>query len=62
MKYLIVSCAELHDQYECDADREPICMVDDYTPYNKVGYEIYKLLPNTYFELFKHYDETIEKR
>lgn len=42
MKYLIVKCTLLNDQYECDADREPICMTDDPTPYG-YGYEVYEV-------------------
>lgn len=42
MKYLIMKCTLLNDQYECDADREPICMTDDPTPYG-YGYEVYEV-------------------
>lgn len=42
-KYLIVKCEELDDPYECDADRMPICLTDDYNKYNKYGYEIYRI-------------------
>ena len=42
MKYLIVRCTPLCDQYECDADREPVCMTDDPTPYG-YGYEVYEV-------------------
>ena len=40
-KYLIVVCAELDDQYECDANRTPICVTDDYSPYNRYGFDIW---------------------
>ena len=43
MKYLVVKCDELGDQFECDADRTPICVVDNYTDYDKMGYEIYEI-------------------
>ena len=50
-KYLIVRCIDLNDQYECDADRRPIMLVDDWQEWldahiskNKHGhYEIYKV-------------------
>ena len=42
-KYLIVECVELGDQWECDADRTPICVVDDYSKYSDGGYDIYKI-------------------
>ena len=41
--YLIVKCEDLSDQYECDADRTPLCVVEDYLPYFKRGYEIYAI-------------------
>ena len=41
--YLIVRCSDLSDQYECDADRMPLCVVEDYLPYFKQGYEIYAI-------------------
>lgn len=41
--YLIVKCNELNDQWECDADREPLRVVIDYSPYKKYGYEVYKI-------------------
>ena len=55
-KYLIVKCEELGDQWECDADRTPVCMTDDYEKFNKWGYEIYELLPHGGFKLVKEYD------
>lgn len=47
-KYLIVRCVDLNDQYECDADRTPLVLVDDYIDWLKVyakdseWYEIYQ--------------------
>jgi len=43
MKYLVIKCVALNDQYECDADRQPICVCDNYRKYNKKGYEIYEI-------------------
>lgn len=60
MKYLIVKCKELGDQWECDADRTPIKMVDDYSEYG-VGYEVYELQNDNSFKLIKDYD-TCQKR
>lgn len=56
-KYLVVMCEELSDQYECDADRTPLCVVDDYTEYNKSGYEIYQILSDGTLAKIRAYDE-----
>lgn len=61
-KYLIVECNELSDQYECDADRSPVCLVDDWAYYNKYGYEVYEILKDNTFELIKSYEQTDKKR
>ena len=58
MKYLVVKCEELGDQYECDANRIPVCITDDYSEYNKFGYEIYKVLENGKLKLIRDYDQT----
>ena len=43
-EYLIVRCYPLNDQYECDADRMPICVTDDYSQYDDDStYEIYAI-------------------
>ena len=57
MKYLVVECTELGDQWECDADRTPICLTDDYSKYNKMGYEIYEVKSDGTFELIRNYYE-----
>lgn len=54
-QYLIVECYELCDQYECDADRRPICITKSYKPYNDYGYEIYEILSNGKLKLVKEY-------
>lgn len=58
MKYLVVKCEELNDGYECDANRIPVCITDDYSEYNKFGYEIYKVLENGKLKLIREYDQT----
>ena len=35
MKYLIVKCEPLNDGWECDANRTPITMVDDWRQWEK---------------------------
>ena len=57
-KYLVVKCVELDDQWECDADRKPICIIDknEYSTYSKIGFEIYGILPNGNLRLVKEYD------
>ena len=60
MKYLVVRCEELSDQYECDANRIPLCLTDDYSTYGR-GYEVYELLSNNKFKLIKDYEDCVEK-
>lgn len=57
MKYLVVKCDELGDQFECDADRTPICLTDDYSDYDKNGYEIYEVNSDGTFTLIREYEE-----
>ena len=61
MKYLIIECTELGDQWECDADRTPICITDDFNKFNEYGYEIYKILDNGSFKLVKKYTDSSEE-
>lgn len=61
MKYLIVKCRELNDQYECDADRTPICLTDDFKKFDKYGYEIYEITSENTFKLIKEYDTSSDK-
>lgn len=61
MKYLVVKCSELGDQWECDADREPVCLTDDFEKFNEYGYEIYEITPENTFELIKRYEESSEE-
>lgn len=61
-KYLIMKCDELSDQYECDADRSPVCLVDDWAYYNEYGYEVYEILKNNTFKLIKSYAQEDKKR
>lgn len=56
MKYLVIKCVELLDQYECDADRRPICVCDNYHKYNKKGYEIYEIRENGKLVLIHDYE------
>lgn len=52
MKYLIVKFDYLNDQYECDADRVPMYLTDDWvnnapTDYD---YEVYEVQPNNFLQ------------
>ena len=50
-KYLIVKCEPLNDQCECDANRIPLCLVDNYTVFFlKYEYEIYELQNDNAFK------------
>ena len=48
MKYLIMRCDELGDQYECDANRIPITMTDDWETWYR------KNEPDYYFEVYEY--------
>jgi len=57
MKYLVVKCDELADQWECDADRTPIYVGDNIKKYNRRGYEIYEIRADGSLERIRKYDE-----
>ena len=57
MKYLIIKCIPLSDQYECDADKEPICVTNDTTPYEGKSYDIYEIHSNGSLELIQSYED-----
>ena len=59
MKYLVLECRELGDQWECDADRTPLCITDDISKYG-VGYEIYSIEENGSLTLYKSYETSLE--
>jgi hypothetical protein len=63
MKYLIVKCEELGDQFECDADRTPMYMTDDWkNNYPKdYRFEVWELLKTGTFECIKSYEDSMEK-
>lgn len=43
-KYLIVKCEPLNDQYECDANRIPLCITEDWkSVIPKCEFEVYKI-------------------
>ena len=60
MKYLIVECNELGDQWECDADRTPICITENYSKYG-VGYEVWEILNDGTLKKIRNYDEALEE-
>jgi hypothetical protein len=59
-EYLIVKCVELGDQWECDADRTPLCMVNDYSKYG-LGYEVWERKEDGSFECIKNYEDALEE-
>ena len=59
-EYLIIQCEALNDQWECDAMRTPLCMVNDYSKYG-LGYEIWERQADNSFKLIKDYEEALEK-
>ena len=66
VKYLIVKCMELSDQYECDADREPMFLVDDWEDWFEKNhptyqFEVYKFVDEKEATLEKTYDEVMDE-
>ena len=62
MMYLIMRCDALGDQYECDADRTPVCLVTDwkewyYLAMPHYAFEVYEMTDNQEFNLVKSYEE-----
>lgn len=45
-KYLLVQCEELSDQFECDCNRTPVRLVEDYKKVDTDGMEVYEILEN----------------
>lgn len=60
MKYLIVKCEPLDDQWECDCYREPICIVDDWSKYASENddeyFEVWEIKDGGRLELVKTWD------
>lgn len=66
MKYLIVKCEPLSDQYECDCDREPMFLVDDWKDWVEKNhptywFEVYKFVDEEEAVLEKAYEESVDK-
>lgn len=67
MRYLIMKCEELGDQWECDAARSPITMTDNWKDwYDKTHpdywFEVYKYDEQEgEFTLIKEYEDTVEE-
>ncbi len=62
MKYLIMKCEPLSDQWETDAHRTPLTMVDDWKKWQKefkpkYFYEIYEFTKNNNFKLIKEWED-----
>lgn len=64
MTYLIVRCDELGDQFECDAERTPITLTDNWVLWyteEKPNYcfEVYQFTENSFVKV-KNYDDSME--
>jgi hypothetical protein len=59
-EYLIVRCTPLDDQFECDAERIPLCIVTDYSQYG-FGYEVWERKEDNSLEKIKDYDISSEE-
>lgn len=62
--YVIVYCEELRDQYECDANRTPILVLEDVdedcidlVKFHKYGYEIYIADTNGNLKKIQEYED-----
>lgn len=65
MLYLIMRCDELGDQYECDADRTPITLVEDWKDWAKnhtpdYAYEVWQYNDDNTFSCIKEYGALTE--
>lgn len=46
-KYLVMKCRELDDQYECDVERFPICITDNWKAFDGMfPMEVYEIEEN----------------
>lgn len=64
MQYLIIKCEELGDQWECDANRTPITITNNWEEWAKKEnpdylFEVYSY-SNNHFKCIKEYDEVME--
>ena len=64
-KYLIMKCEELHDQYECDANREPMFLVDDWEKWYQDNhpdykFEVYEFVDDKECTVKKGYEESMD--
>ena len=64
MFYLIMKCEPLNDQYECDANRTPISMTNDWRNWYNVNkpdymFEVYEFI-NDEFKIIKDYETPME--
>lgn len=59
-KYLVIECEELDDQYECDANRSPVCLTNDIDQYG-YGYEVYEIAQDGKLKLIKDYYKGTEE-
>jgi hypothetical protein len=65
MLYLIIRCDELNDQWECDADRTPVCLTENWKKWFNINnpdylFEVYEY-DNNEFNLIKEYNEAMEE-
>lgn len=65
MQYLIMECHELGDQWECDAERTPITLTENWKKwyedtYPSYPFEVYEFADGK-FNLVKEYDAPMEE-
>lgn len=58
--FLVMKCEPLNDPYECDADRQPICVIQESeipNRYKTFGYEIYEIFSNESLTIRQNWDD-----
>lgn len=55
--YLVVAATPLADDWETDAEREPLCITTNTDPYDGEGYEVYQIKSDGTLEQIKEYWE-----
>lgn len=55
VNFLIVKCFPLSDQFECDCDREPICVTQDTSKYGD-EYEVYAIYEDGRIKLIREHN------
>lgn len=61
MKYLVIKCEEVSCGYEETIEYDPICITDDYSKYDMLGYEVYEIADDGSLKKIRDYEEVKER-